>query len=132
VDLYDFFFPEQAQAKHLRKIASNLSPQRLEFPMASPGESSDSSLRQDLNFLALVLTAILKRLDETKTLSIGDVKDLLNEVDGMDGVTDAGLPPNLLRGLLGAVDSNANVEGAVESEEDRSEFEIQTTPRYRK
>ncbi|MGB2501624.1 MAG: hypothetical protein ACPIA2_18155, partial [Mariniblastus sp.] len=83
MDLYDFFFPEQAQAKHLRKIARNLSPQRLEFPMASPGESSDSSLRQDLNFLALVLTAILKRLDETKTLSIGDVKDLLNEVDGM-------------------------------------------------
>ena len=133
MDLYDFFFPEQAQATHLRKIARHLSPRALEFPMSSPEPSSDSSLRQDLNFLTLVLTAILKRLDETKTLSVGDVRDLLNEVDSMDGVTDTGLPPNMLRGLLGAVDVNANVGDAAvaDSEEDRSEFQIETTPRYR-
>jgi len=131
VDLYDFFFPEQAQATHLRKIARHLSPRSLEFPMSSPEEAADSSLRRDLNFLTLVLTAILKRLDETKTLSVGDVKDLLNEVDGMDGVTDTGLPPNMLRGLLGAVDVNADV-GEADTEEDRSEFQIETTPRYRR
>ncbi|MDA7878747.1 hypothetical protein N9B45_02170 [bacterium] len=101
--------------------------------MSSPEPSSDLSLRQDLNFLTLVLTAILKRLDETKTLSVGDVKDLLNEVDSMDGVTDCGLPPNMLRGLLGAVDVNANVSdaGVADSGGDRSEFQIETTPRYR-
>ena len=99
--------------------------------MSSPEAAADSSLRQDLNFLTLVLTAILKRLDETKTLSVGDVKDLLNEVDGMDGVTDTGLPPNMLRGLLGAVDVNADV-GESSTEEDRSEFQIETTPRYRR
>ena len=133
VDLYDLFFPEQAQATHLRKIAQSLSPRPLKFPMSSPEPSSDLSLRQDLNFLTLVLTAILKRLDETKTLSVGDVKDLLNEVDSMDGVTDCGLPPNMLRGLLGAVDVNANVSdaGVAGSGGDRSEFQIETTPRYR-
>ena len=131
MDLYDFFFPEQAQATHLRKIARHLSPRPLEFPMSSPEAAADSSLRKDLNFLTLVLTAILKRLDETKTLSVGDVKDLLNEVDGMDGVTDTGLPPNMLRGLLGAVDVNVDV-GEADTEEDRSEFQIETTPRYRR
>jgi hypothetical protein len=99
--------------------------------MSSPEAAADSSLRKDLNFLTLVLTAILKRLDETKTLSVGDVKDLLNEVDGMDGVTDTGLPPNMLRGLLGAVDVNVGV-GEADTEEDRSEFQIETTPRYRR
>ena len=58
--------------------------------MSSPEAAADSSLRQDLNFLMLVLTAILKRLDETKTLSVGDVKDLLNEVDA---ITETGLSP---------------------------------------
>jgi hypothetical protein len=64
-------------------------------------------------------------------------------VDSMDGVTDCGLPPNMLRGLLGAVDVNANVSdanvsdagvagaGVAGSGGDRSEFQIETTPRYR-
>ena len=120
MDLFDFFFPEQAQAAHLRRIANKRTTHAKVFQSDEADE-----LRRDVNFLALVLTSILKRLDETKTLSVGDVKDLLVEVDAMDGVADSGLSPQMLRGLLGAVEQPA-------PSEEKSEFDIVTTPRYRK
>ena len=100
MDLFDFFFPEQAQASHLRKIANN----RRQTKPVNAGTDKIDSLQRDVNFLALVLTSVLKRLDETKTLSLGDVQDILNDVDTMDGIADNGLDPKMLRGLLGALD----------------------------
>ena len=122
MDLFDFFFPEQAQASHLRKIASKRSSGVTHGNLAEL-----NALRRDVNFLTLVLTSILKRLDETKTLSLGDVRDLLTDVDGMDGVADSGLSPQMLRGLLGAVDVGPN-----DTPDDKDEFKIVTTPRYRR
>ncbi len=128
MDLYDFFFPEQAQASHLRKIA-NQRP--ITSQPAGPTEQSSEmrALRDDVQFLALVITALLKRLSETETLSIGDVQDLLDEIDTLDGVADGGLDPGMLRGMLGVVKhENDGETAAVENEEVR----IVATPRYRR
>ncbi|MBM4088827.1 MAG: hypothetical protein FJ276_05260 [Planctomycetes bacterium] len=103
MDLFDFFFPEQAQAAHLRKIAAR---QSLGAPASSSVTQRDddiSALKSDVRFLTLVLTAILKRLTETQTMSLADVQDLLDEVDALDGIADCGLEPEILRGLLGVL-----------------------------
>lgn len=123
MDLFDFFFPEQAAAAHLRKLASS----RTRPTRDNVGHDKVESLQRDVNFLALVLTSVLKRLDETKTLSLGDVQDILGEVDTMDGIADNGLDPGMLRGLLGALDPR-DTEGTAD---ELDEFKIETIPRYR-
>jgi len=124
MDLFDFFFPEQAQASHLRKIANKRSRTK----RVNIGTDQIDSLQRDVNFLTLVLTSVLKRLDETKTLSLGDVQDILTDVDTMDGIADNGLDPKMLRGLLGALDPDTSENPSNENDE----FRIETTPRYRR
>ena len=126
MDLFDFFFPDQAQAHHLRRIAS-----RREKPVSTRSQIQPSaeiqSLREDVNFLVLVIAAILKRSNETEDASLGDVQDIIDEIDALDGVADGGLDPKVLRGLLGVLKAVDDEE--VDSE---NEFNIVTTPRYRK
>jgi hypothetical protein len=127
MDLFDFFFPEQAQAKHLRQIARSQT-------IAAASTRSDrqseevAALRTDVKFLTLVLTTILKRLAENKTMSLADVQDLLGEIDALDGMPDGGLDPNVLRGLLGVV------KRIDEDHPDSATFRIDADPleRYRR
>ena len=127
MDLFDFFFPEQAQAKHLRQIARSQT-----IAAASTGSERQSeevaALRADVKFLTLVLTTILKRLAENKTMSLVDVQDLLGEIDALDGMPDGGLDPNVLRGLLGVV------KRVDEDHPDSGAFQIDADPldRYRR
>ena len=82
-------------------------------------------LRDDVNFLTLVVAALLRRLAETETASPADIQDLLDEIDGLDGVADGGLDPGVLRGMLGVLKKNTE-------KTNNDEFSIVTTPRYRK
>lgn len=126
MDLFDFFFPEQAQASHLRKIANR----RATTPRHVSGTDHSSeinALRDDVKFLTLVITALLKRLSETETLSIADVQDLRDEIDALDGAADGGLDPGVLRGLLGVLKQETEEQAGT-----TSEFKITTTPRYRR
>ena len=127
MDLFDFFFPEQAQASHLRRIAQQRSiPSR---PVAGRDHTTEiESLQDDVRFLTLVITALLRRLAEVETASLADVQDLLDEIDALDGVADGGLDPGVLRGLLGVL--KASTEDQADAGDD--EFKIVTTPRYRK
>lgn len=125
MDLFDFFFPEQAQATHLRQIARQQSFAKASTPKQ---KSSDvEALRADVKFLTLVVAALLRRLSETETASPGDIQDLINELDGLDGLADGGLDPGVLRGLLGVLKKADSG-----SEEETDDFTIRTTPRYRK
>ena len=127
MDLFDFFFPEQAQASHLRTIAQNgsFTPRR-----ASGGDQTSEikALQEDMSFLTLVIVALLRRSSETETASLADVQDLLDEIDGLDGVADGGLDPGVLRGLLGVMKESNDRQGDASNEE----FKIVTTPRYRR
>ena len=125
MDLFDFFFPEQAQATHLRQIARQQSFAKASTPKQ---KSSDvEALRADVKFLTLVVAALLRRLSETETASPGDIQDLINELDGLDGLADGGLDPGVLRGLLGVLKKADSG-----SEEETDDFTIRTTPRHRK
>ena len=127
MDLFDFFFPEQAQATHLRAIArkGSLTSQRV---VRSDTSSEVTALREDVHFLTLVIAALLRRFSETEAASLADVQDLLDEIDGLDGVADGGLDPRVLRGLLGVVKEGNDQP----SDGGGDEFKIVTTPRYRK
>ena len=127
MDLFDFFFPEQAQAAHLRKIAQ----QRAVRPPDSrePAATSElNALKEDVRFLTLVVAALLRRFSETETASLADVKDLLDEIDALDGVADGGLDPGVLRGLLGVLKGS----GENQTQAEGNPFTIVTTPRYRR
>lgn len=129
MDLFDFFFPEQAQATHLRAIAKrgSLAP-NVRHHRRDDQTDEIKALKEDVSFLTLVLVALLRRFTETETASLADVQDLLEEIDGLDGVADGGLDPSVLRGLLGVL-KQANAEEAPSGNE---EFKIVTTPRYRR
>lgn len=127
MDLIDFFFPEQAQAAHLRRIANRSGSSNRSVTLPDPQAGEIAELRQELKFLTLVVTTILKRLSETQTLSLDDVQDMLTEIDGLDGMSDGGLDPGVLRGLLGVLRQN-QTEAA---QANPNEFRIVTTPRYR-
>ena len=100
MDFFDFFFPEQAQAAYLRQIAE----QKVGAGMAAARSSDDvATLKSDVRFLTLVLATVIKRLAETKTMSLADLQDLMDQVDSSDGVSDAGLEPGVLRGMLGVL-----------------------------
>ena len=126
MDLFDFFFPEQAQAKHLRSIAN--SQRRGSRPNWQSQHTAEQveSLHNDVKFLTMVVVGILKRLNEVETLSLDDVKDLMSEIDALDGVADGGLETGVLRGLLGVLQAD---EQSSKSELD--DINIVTTSRRR-
>ncbi len=124
MDYFDFFFPEQAQAAHLRRLASR--PTAVVRSSTDDGQAAEiQSLREDVNFLTLVIAALLRR--STETMSMADVQDLLTEIDGLDGVADGGLDTGVLRGILGVL----KVQKEEEAKPDHPAFNIKTTPRYR-
>jgi hypothetical protein len=87
-----------------------------------------AALRSDVKFLTFVLTTILKRLAENKTMSLVDVQDLLGEIEALDSMPDGGLDPNVLRGLPGVV------KRVDEDHPDSLTFKIDADPldRYRR
>ena len=133
MDMFDFFFPEQAEATHLRRISSSLSrSQNSTRAMANTARRAAddvADLRSDVAFLTLVLAAILKRLTEKETMSLADVSDLLIDIDGLDGLPDGGLNPGVLRGMLGVLKESPQQE----RESGLEQIKIDTRPiRYRR
>ncbi|MBM80779.1 MAG: hypothetical protein CMJ78_09315 [Planctomycetaceae bacterium] len=120
MDLIDFFYPQQAQAHHLRRMANaaHFAP-RAQASFSASQAQETAELKEEVRFLSMILAVILKRLAETKTMSLADVQDLVDEVDGLDGVANGGLEPNVLRGLLGVLKSS----GQQEAEADQQTFD---------
>lgn len=111
MSLFDFFFPEQAQAQHLRRLAdAQTRPVR---PRRSPPPFQDAEQKQevaklqsqidgledDLGYVALILGAVMAKLDEKGALTRTDVRAALSEIDAIDGVQDGKLDINILRGM---------------------------------
>ncbi len=103
MSFYDFFFPEQAQATHLRSIASR---SRRERRRESSGASATRSLEKrveelegNLGFVSLLLGSLLAQLDEQGHISRAELREMIREIDGDDGEQDGRLDIGVLRGL---------------------------------
>jgi len=104
MDSFDFFFPQQSQAVSLKALSKTILLNRMDRNRSNSETLDDvDELRRDVNFLTVVLAAILRRLAENETMSLADVADLVEEIDHLDGFADTGLEPSVLRGILGVI-----------------------------
>ena len=100
MSLFDFFFPEQAQASHLRSLANSQRYRRRK--KAREQGATDrrlETLEGDVGYLALVLGALLQKADEKGVLERDEVRAAVMELDDIDGVKDGRLDVDILRGM---------------------------------
>ncbi len=108
MSLFDFFFPTQAAAGHLRDLAKN---QRLQSIRESRTRSRSAKERDaleqrieelegDVGFVSLVLASLLAKLEEKGHIGREELRAVLEELDGADGVADGRLDVKALRGGL--------------------------------
>lgn len=98
MEMLDFFWPQWAQARHLREVAQALktgggrktSPTRIAV-----------DLQADINSLALVCMSLVAALVEKGVISELDLQMHLQKLDELDAQDDHGLDPDLMRGALG-------------------------------
>lgn len=101
MSLFDFFFPEQAQASYLRDIAEQQTRSTIRQSHASHNlESRVKHLEADLGYVTLLLGSILDKLDEKGVVTRQDLKDATSALDAVDGVRDGKLDINILRNTL--------------------------------
>jgi hypothetical protein len=98
MDILDFFWPQWAQARHLRQIAESMSSGH--GRKASPTRAA-AALQVDVNTLALVCMGLVAALMEKGVISELDLQMHLQKIDGIDAEEDGGLDPNMLRSALG-------------------------------
>lgn len=108
MSLFDFFFPEQAQASHLRRLAEqHYRAER--YSEHAERRSQDYELRitdlerrvldteRDLGFVSLLLGSLLNTLDKNGVVNHNDVRSALEELDTHDGFRDGQLDIDKLR-----------------------------------
>jgi len=106
MSFFDFFFPEQAQASHLRSIAETQSLQahqdgqnrfreererRWESSRSQDLERRVEELENDLGQAGLIIESLLQLLEEKSVLKRDEVAKRAIEVDLADGVRDGKL-----------------------------------------
>ena len=102
MELYDFFFPEQAEAGHLRSIAQSIRGRsRTARNDARRSKTARVELEDDVGFLALALLALVGSLVEKGVLKEDELKEHILRLDQLDGVEDGKLTPDVLRGAMG-------------------------------
>lgn len=108
MSFFDFLFPEQAQAMHLRRLADQQSRTRSNSFVNSEGadenvyriyelEERVLHLEKDLGFVALVLGGILTTIEEKGVATRSDIWDSMRKVDGLDDFQDGQLDIDVLR-----------------------------------
>ncbi len=101
MSLYDFFFPEQASASHLRRMANQQDRQvrmnRIQEQSQYNIEERVTELESDLGMVTLVLASLLEAANNNGAVSREDIKKIIDELDVLDGFKDGRLPPGFLR-----------------------------------
>lgn len=103
MSLFDFFFPEQAQAAHLRSLAQSVRTQQMmarSREIASfheerrrnfqKGRAEDrvAKLEEELAQSALVIESLISLLEEKNVFSRQDLQMRVAQIDAADGVVD--------------------------------------------
>lgn len=95
--LYEIFFPEIAEADHLRSIAESMRRQE----WAKRRRSAPPDLGQDVGALCLVLLGLVGTLVEKGVITRDELLGHLRRVDALDGAADGKVSPEALRAALG-------------------------------
>ena len=100
MSLFDWFFPQQAQASHLRSLAqAHRGSARRRSVGGGKTQDRLKSLEEDLGYVTLVLGSILHKLDEKGLVKREDLRASMSELDSIDGAKDGKLDINILKGL---------------------------------
>ncbi|MEK7952344.1 hypothetical protein [Luteolibacter soli] len=115
MSFFDFFFPEVAQASHLRRIADQQQSQahqegmqrfhdererRWETSRNQVLEHRVEALERDLGQAGLVIEALLQMLESTGTVKREEIAARAIAIDAADGVTDGRVTPNSAQPFL--------------------------------
>ncbi len=108
MSFFDFFFPEQAQAVHLRTIAESSRNQQLDLRsqqleevrekrrkslVSHRAEDRVQRLQDELAQSALVIESLISLLEEKKVLTRQEVGLRIAQIDSADGVVDGRITP---------------------------------------
>jgi hypothetical protein len=96
MSLFDFFFPDQAQALHLRRLAESTS---FSATQARINGSRDlnaqmsmkkriDELENEVGQLTMIIEALLESISERSILSKEDLARKIGEIDARDGTID--------------------------------------------
>lgn len=106
--MFDFFFPEQAQAMHLRTIAESghtsalkarseqiaeSNRQRQALRLRSKTDERVEELEKELGQSALVIEALITLLEERGVVARAELRARVAEIDSADGVVDGRITP---------------------------------------
>ena len=115
MSFFDFFFPQEAQASHLRRIADQQERQsqqegmqhfrdererRWETSRSQALEQRVEELERDLGQAGLVIEALLQALESSGTLKREDIAARAIAIDSADGVTDGRVTPGAAQPFL--------------------------------
>lgn len=115
MSFFDFFFPQEAQASHLRRIADQQERQsqqegmqrfrdererRWETSRSQALEQRVEELERDLGQAGLVIEALLQALEASGILKREDIAARAIAIDSVDGVTDGRVTPGAAQPFL--------------------------------
>lgn len=96
MSLFDFFFPEVAQASHLRRIADASSLGNMQSRISQSRSQQERSsadrriheLETEVAQLTIVMEALIEKLTENSGLTREQLAAKIFEIDRRDGVVD--------------------------------------------
>ena len=108
MSLFDFLFPEQAQASYLRQLANNNGQQiammrsqqyteqlrrKQAVRLNTKAEDRVNELEIELAQSALVIESLISLLEEKNLVSREELKQRTSQIDAADGVVDGRITP---------------------------------------
>lgn len=100
--LFDFFFPEQAQASHLRRLSESqtfsqrrqVMDDRMRARRHAEIDQRFQELEEEIGFLSLMLESIIRKTEEKGVFTRAELKELMQTVDREDGRADGKFRPS--------------------------------------
>ena len=99
MSLREFFLSQRlATRADVKKIAESQSKRRIQQVHRNADLNRRvEDLEMDLGYVALILGALLNKVEEKGVLSLAEVREAMAELDEIDGVKDGKLDISLLR-----------------------------------
>lgn len=117
MSLFDWFFPQQAQAAHLRSLSERTHRnQKSQQQNLGSLRHRIAQLEENQGVIALVLGSLLEKLDDNGVLARGDIEAKMQEIDEYDGIKDGKLNVAVLQQLASNADSDVAFDLEVDDE----------------